>query len=440
MPFWLFDAFSISQDSSSSIAIQTEEEILTYQDLAHKIEARAQELKSQGVFEGARVAFIAESNLPSLITLLSLFLLKASPCLLSFRLPIESFPPLLERARISFYLDMKSSYLEKISSQESLPESILLFTSGSSGHPKLACLHFSNFLESALGSAPLLDLKPNSSKWLLSVPLFHVSGLSILFRCLATTNTLLLATFTSPLASLATHISLVPTQLQRLLDSKKKLPFIRCLLLGGAPIPDALLQKALIQKLPIRTTYGLTETASQITMSCPNDSLSPLHLGKSLPGRELKIDETGEIFVRGKTLFSGYDLGLTPKLSLTKEGWFATGDLGALTLEGNLIYKGRKDNLFISGGENIHPEEIERVLNTLPNIIASVVIPMDDLEFGKRPIAFLYMDSSLPSKESLQKVLSTKLPKFCIPILFFPFPEELKQDLKIQRRKFKIPT
>lgn len=440
MSSWLFKVFCISKDNASSIAIQTEEEVLTYEALSSKIETKAEELQSQGIFEGARVAFIADSNLLSLVTLLSLFRLKASPCLLSFRLPKESLPPLLERARISFYLDIKSSSLEKISLEDPLPEAILLFTSGSSGHPKLVCLHFSNFLESALNSALLLDLNPNSSKWLLSVPLFHVSGLTILFRCFATINTILVAPFLSPLSCLATHISLVPTQLQRLLDNKKKFPSLRCLLLGGAPISEALLQKALIEKLPIRTTYGLTETASQVTMSCPHDSLSFLHLGKTLPGRELKIDESGEILVRGKTLFSGYDLGSYIELPLRKEGWFATGDLGTLTPEGYLIYKGRKDNLFISGGENIHPEEIEKILNTLPNVIASVVIPVDDLQFGKRPVAFLHMDSSLPSKESLQKFLLTKLPKFCIPIQFFPFPEELKYDLKIQRKKFRIPT
>lgn len=130
-------------------------------------------------------------------------------------------------------------------------------------------------------------------------------------------------------------------------------------------------------------------------------------------------------------------LGSDPVLPLNQNGWFATGDLRALTPDANLLYKGRKDNLFISGGENIHPEEIEKELNALPNVIASVVIPINDIEFGQRPIAFLHMTTKLPSQKDLQEALLPKLPKFCIPVQFHPFPEELKQDLKIQRARFK---
>ncbi|MBS0627536.1 MAG: AMP-binding protein, partial [Verrucomicrobia bacterium] len=355
-----------------------------------------------------------------------------SPCLLSTRIPKEALPSFLEKARISFFINSQNNSLLKIINHPPLPESILLFTSGSSGHPKLVCLHFSHFIESAQGSIPFLELENNPGKWLLSVPLFHVSGLSILFRCLTTGSAILFP----PLISLATHLSFVPTQLLRLLNKPEKIPFLRCLLLGGAPISDTLLQKALRHNLPIRTTYGLTETASSITMSHPSDSLSSLHLGKPLPGREVMIDDSNEILVRGKTLFSGYDLGSDLVLPLTQKGWFATGDLGTLTPDGNLIYKGRKDNLFISGGENIHPEEIEKELNALPNIITSVVIPIDDPEFGQRPIAFLHT-TKLPSLKNLQEALLSKLPKFCIPVQIHPFPEELKLDLKIQREKFK---
>ena len=239
MSSWLFEAFSIPLECASSIAIETEEASLSYETLAHKVEVKAKELQKQGVFAGSRVAFIAEPNLGTILTFLALFLLKASPCLLSFRLPKESLSSFLEKARISFFIDSKSSSLQKISIQKSLPESILLFTSGSSGHPKLACLHFSHFMESALGSAVALDLL-TPGKWLLSTPLFHVSGLSILFRCLTTKSTILLAHPSS-----ATHLSFVPTQLLRLLESNQEFPSLRCLLLGGAPISETLLQKAL---------------------------------------------------------------------------------------------------------------------------------------------------------------------------------------------------
>jgi len=435
MPSWFFDAFSIHRDSGSRVAILGAEANITYGQLADTIEEKRQELRKLGIIRGAaRVAFTAESTLSSIIVFFALLSLEASPCPLSIRLPKDSVLDLCRKKGISFLLNPETNSLERLCSNVYEDSSIFLFTSGSTGTPKLASLRFSNFLENALGSVKPLELNPES-RWLLSVPLFHVSGLSILFRSFLAGSTVLLGSLSSPILESATHVSFVPTQLIRLLAQKTPLPSLRCLLLGGAPIHESLLEKALIEGLPIKTTYGLTETASMLTLS--SDDLTIPHLGKTLPGRELKIGEDGEILVKGTTLFSGYADGLALSSPKVEGDLFPTGDLGIVTPEGNLVYKGRKDNLFISGGENIYPEEIEKALSSLPGVLASVVVPADDPEFGQRPVAFVEMQNGSVSESELREKLSSQIPKFCIPTRFFPFPEGVEKDLKIKRNFFK---
>jgi O-succinylbenzoic acid--CoA ligase len=314
---------------------------------------------------------------------------------------------------------------------------ILLFTSGSSGAPKLASLNVEHFIASAQSTINALFLTPES-RWLLTVPLFHVSGLSILFRCLLSGSSIVLTSDLLIGHPFASHVSLVPTQLLRVLEKESPFPYLKCALIGGAPISESLIEKALEKKIPLYLTYGMTEMASQITMTSQSDVLLPLHLGKPLIGKEVSFASDGEILVKGSSLFNGYDTPIGPQKKLLADGWFATGDLGSLDASGNLNYKGRKDNLFISGGENIYPEPIEEALGTISGVLQSLVIPLEDLEFGKRPVAFVHMEGELLSKEEFQERLIHLLPKFCIPIHFFPFPKELlEKGFKVKRSELR---
>ena len=147
--------------------------------------------------------------------------------------------------------------------------------------------------------------------------------------------------------------------------------------------------------------------------------------------REVCLAEDSEILVRGKTLFQGYfskDTGVT--LPLTPEGWFATRDLGKWDDEGHLHIIGRKDNLFISGGENIQPEEVESILCGLPGITQAIVVPITDREFGERPVAFISGHTDLRALENL-------LPRFKLPIRYFPLPEKF-QVAKPSRKELKM--
>lgn len=304
----------------------------------------------------------------------------------------------------------------------------LLHTSGSSGRARVVLHNLAAHIASAAGSAARLPLGPGCG-WLLPLPLNHVSGFSIPIRCLISGAAVVFSDSENAMVDESvTHLSVVSTQLQRLLDSGAPLHRLRAVLAGGGPIPMPLVERAIQARVPLHLTYGMTEAASQI---CTTERLMelplPLHAGKPLPGREVRISASGEIQVRGPVLAQkvlGAD-GLWEDL-LDADGWFATGDLGALTAEGHLVIHGRRDRLIISGGENIQPEEIEAMLLEIPGIRRAVVIGKSDSEFGERPVAFLLGDFD---ESEVRNFLAARLERFAIPGKFLRWPAEIPEDL-----------
>ena len=319
----------------------------------------------------------------------------------------------------------------------------ILFTSGSTGRPRAALHTYGNHWYNALGANENLPLAAGD-RWLLSLPLYHVGGLGIVFRCMAAGAAVYVPEGSEPFAASVaargiTHLSLVPTQLRRLLDDPQglRIDHLRGVLLGGAPVPGHLVRRALDRGLPIHTSYGLTETASQVTSTPPGAPERVLESsGRPLRFREISLAADGEIRVRGRTLFAGYVRGNSMALPLDDEGWFRTGDLGRIDEQGLLHVTGRRDNLFISGGENIQPEEIEAALVSLDEIEDAVVVPVSDPEFGARPVAVIRAGSASIDQESVRARLRGLLPGYMIPVAFIEEPAEpSKGNLKLDRRR-----
>ena len=236
--------------------------------------------------------------------------------------------------------------------------------------------------------------------------------------------------------SQATHISLVPAQLCRMLEDPKNHPVLRslkCILLGGSAIGEHLIERSLSLGFPVYLSYGLTEMSSQVATGKPVDAKTPC--AKVLPYRQMRIAPDGEILVKGETLFKGYVVGPRLHLPLTSDGWFQTGDLGVLDAQGCLTVLGRKDNMFISGGENIQPEEIERALLAIKGVEQAVVVPKEDKEFGHRPVAFVKFHGQAIGPGYLTDILKKELPRFKIPIAFYIWPEMIEQGMKITRHE-----
>ncbi|MDG2333665.1 MAG: o-succinylbenzoate--CoA ligase [Myxococcota bacterium] len=284
----------------------------------------------------------------------------------------------------------------------------LIYTSGTTGRPKGAILTPAAFRASARASASLLGTGPDDC-WLACMPLFHVGGLSILLRAaLAGSSVEVQQGFDAGAVAAAlesgtvTGVSLVATMLRRLLEARGERPApetLRWLLLGGGPAPAELLERAHALGYPLAPTYGLTEAASQVATRLPEDTAPPLgERLQPLPGTEIKIagaagerlpaGRAGEIWVRGETLMLGY-LGQPEATARALEGgWLHTGDLGTLDAQGGLAVLDRRDDLIVSGGENIYPAEVEAVLAEHPGVLEAAVVAEPDPEYGARPVAW----------------------------------------------------
>ena len=284
-------------------------------------------------------------------------------------------------------------------------EALLLFTSGTTGRPKVVRLTLSNLCASAVASAFRLGVTP-TDRWLGCLPLHHMGGLAPVFRSAWYGTTLVLqGSFETERTEALiesqgiTGVSLVPTQLKRLLDAGWSPPDrLRTVLLGGAPADASLLSRALDADVPVCPTYGLTETASQVATALPSTVREhPNSVGQPLLWTDVTIldddtqvdsGERGEVIVDGPTVAPGYLDDQATEAAFGEHG-LHTGDLGVRDADGRLRILGRIDDVINTGGELVVPAEVVSVLESHPGILEAAVVGLDDPEWGERVAALI---------------------------------------------------
>ncbi len=302
---------------------------------------------------------------------------------------------------------------------------VVIHTSGTTAAPRPVELTYGNILWSALGSAVALGLDPEE-RWLCTLPLSHVGGLSILLRsAIYATTAVVHERFETErvLAALqageATLVSLVATTLARLLDAGlEQPPVLRCALTGGGPVPAALVARARAAGVPVSLTYGLTESCSQATTT-PIAELggAPASAGAPLFCTRLRIAEDGEILVTGPTVAPA---------ALAADGWLHTGDLGELDEHGRLRVSGRKADTIVSGGENVAPAEVEAVLEAHPRVLEAAVLGRLDPQWGEAVTAIVVTRTGGDlDVEELRAHCAGALAPYKVPKQFIPATEPL---------------
>ena len=317
---------------------------------------------------------------------------------------------------------------------------VVIATSGSTGEPKGVQLPASALLHSARASLAAIGAGAGE-RWLCPLPVSHIAGLGVLVRSLVAGTTPVVTERLDPagtdLAALGcAHVSLVPTQLRRLLAAGADVAALRTILLGGAAIPAWLLASARAAGARVVTTYGMSETCG----GCVYD-------GVPLAGVSVRTGTGGRIEIAGPTLFSGYRgrPGLTGRAMAG--GWFVTSDLGSLDDAGRLTVHGRADEMINTGGEKVAPAEVAAALETCPAVREAVVIGEPDEEWGERVTAIVVPadPAAPPDLGALRAAVTRRMPHFAAPralvlVAEVPLLASGKPDLGALRRLSQGPA
>lgn len=481
--YWLFDT---ANKYPNRVAVLGKDFSITYAELLELVKSAASNLEDiTQLVSGSKIAILLENRIEYILLIHAFGMIDSIPVLINTRLTNEEIMWQLAQLKIEKIIVSKTTFVkvEDLSKQfqcYSVDEAVpgteyislkgkkrldvdnfslhkiqsLVFTSGTTGKPKTAVIRFSNLLASAMGSADRLGVNQNDI-WMLTIPLYHVGGLSILIRsCLNGTTVFLDNKFkTEDIVELInqyniTLVSLVPTILQWLINYgafSQPNPTLRLLLLGGDRTSIELIKACKKLDLPIATTYGMTETVSQIATATKTQVFSkPLSVGKPLKGIKITIvndqlkicnpNEVGEILISGNAVIGEYYNHSSDNFDING---FKSGDIGYLDQEGDLFILQRRVDLIISGGENIYPSEIEEVISKIDGVESACVVGINDTEWGQIPVAAIVLESgSYLDKGEILTICKETLASFKVPKMIFYIEELPRNSLgKINRKK-----
>ncbi|MEM1349878.1 MAG: AMP-binding protein, partial [Myxococcota bacterium] len=406
----------------------------SYEALYDMACALARALARAGIRPGDRVAVMAENSVELVALIHGLTLLGAPFVAVHPRSSAQEALALLERAQPALWvMDAPSAHrlsahvggapcprvsLAELARAPQEADVVLrqevgldevcavLFTSGTTGAPKMVALTWQNIVFSATGSAIQLGHMP-TDRWLDVLPMCHVAGLSIVMRCAILGTSVVLHEGWDPAraaraiaAGEVTMVSLVSRMLWDVLDvmTREGLsahPSFRLVLLGGGAIPEELLARALEVGVPVAPTYGMTEATSQIATASPYLPRAPRTVGAPLVWTQLEVrpgapgEDAGEVAVRGPTVVRGYSRIARGRLETDalEDGWFFTGDWASRgdgeAWEGVEIVDRRMD-VVVTGGENVYPAEVEAVLLQHEAVAEACVVGRSDQHWGQR--------------------------------------------------------
>src|SRR5699024_1818224 len=322
----------------------------------------------------------------------------------------------------------------------------IMFTSGTTAPQKAVPQTFDNHYASAIGCKESLGFD-QETKWLSVLPIYHISGLSVILRALIEGFTVRIDTkFNAHTmlniiqTELPTHVSLVPQTLKWLMDEGLNQPYhIEKILLGGAKLSSSLIETALASKLPIYNSFGMTETCSQFLTASP-EMLSKRYdtVGKPSANVAVKIKDPnaeghGELLIRGANVMDGY---LYPEnlLDTFENGYFKTGDIAEIDKDGYVMIYDRRKDLIISGGENIYPYQLESVAKDHEAILDAMWIGVEDNTWGEVPYLYYVSSTSLSygtlMKHSKAHAAKYKIHKYFEQVTELPYTSTGKLQRK----------
>ena len=448
-------------------AIISSNQLINYKDLFHQSKSLADNFTKNGIRKSEYIPILIENRIEFIKTVLALWQISAIPVPINTKLLPEEIKALLEDFKFNVLIsdiNLLINLTENIKllaptiSSTNYPtenefkypemnqEAIVIFTSGSSDRPK-GVVHTFNSLKNHIENGNEILKHKKEDRWLASLPFYHIGGFQIITRSLFYGCTIIIpeSLKTNDLANAInkfdpTHISLVSFQLDKFIENKiSPNKSLRISLIGGGFIDDKLMLMAnQINWKPYRV-YGSSETGSFITaISSDEITRKAYSVGKPLNNITVKISSESEILIRSNSLFSNYlfdDNGTKSKLV---DGYYYSGDLGYLDDENFLYIEAKREDLIITGGENVNPVEVEKVISTLSFIDDVCVFAQQDKIWGQIIVAAIVVNNSEVSEKTIKDKLKQKLTGYKIPKKFF-FTDELPKTSigKLDRNKIK---
>ncbi|MBU8879860.1 o-succinylbenzoate--CoA ligase [Bacillus sp. FJAT-29790] len=468
-------------------AIHFEETTYTFSEVNERAFRIAGQLSGYGLAKGQYTGVLLKNHADSAFIFLALQLLGVRAVILNNRLTAEELIWQMNDSKAKFLITENDFSLISVELKDAIPDLVavekealfdspffelpivdeisldevctVMYTSGTTGHPKGVLQTYGNHWWSAIGSALNLGLTERDC-WLCAVPLFHISGYSILMRSVIYGMKMVILdsfnemkaveTIRNEKVTIMSVVSTMLTRIEETLDDSGLPSEFRCMLLGGGPASKTLLEKCKSKQIPIYQTYGMTETSSQIVTLSPEYSFSKLgSAGKALfpsqlkivgqNGVEVKAKEEGEIVVKGPNVTIGYLNREKETSEKLINGWLSTGDIGFIDEDGFLYVLDRRSDLIISGGENVYPAEIEGVLVAHQDIADAGVIGIKDEKWGEVPVAFVVAHTENGvNEDNIIQYCQQKLAKYKVPrkiMLIDEIPRNASK--KILRRKLR---
>lgn len=460
-----FFKYSLNKDL---ISVRANKITLTYFQLFENASIIAEHLNQNKITPKSYVPILLDNNETSIEIILAVWQLGAVPVPFNTRLLPEEINSILSDYNFSFIITDKKSYkyldqlythiilLDELKSKISYSDSVIetidsyeavvIFTSGSTGRSKGIVHTFSSLINSIENGNKILNHVP-TDRWLASLPFYHIGGFQIICRSLYHGCSIIIpeSLQTNDLAEAIknhkpTHISLVSTQLERLINKNVKPDeLLRVSLIGGGFIDDDLIFEA--DKLgwkPCRV-YGSSETASMITsVSSDEMKYKPQSVGKPFDNVELKFSNESEILIKSNSLFKNYLNDKEETSTKLINGFYYTGDLGSFDNDGYLFIEARRNDLIVTGGENVNPIEVENALLELSFIKDACVFPKQSKTWGQIIAAAIVCDDLSIDEKFLKEILKQKLAGYKIPKEFY-FVDELPRTSlgKLEREKIR---
>ncbi|MFJ7936344.1 o-succinylbenzoate--CoA ligase [Sporosarcina sp. NPDC096371] len=474
IPNWLMQRAYLTPEKA---ALSFGDDTWTFAQLKHKSMQLAEKLAANGLQEGQRIALLGPSNADMVFIIHACMLTGLEIVMLNSRLTTKELEWQLEDSGADAVIvadDMSAviansavrllpySTIEQSEGQPFVVQDLwtadrtitIMYTSGTTGFPKGVRQTVGNHVSSALSSVLNLGLN-DKDVWLCAMPLFHISGFSILVRSVLYGMEVRLYEKFDPIQTAqeirdgsVTRMSVVSLTLDKILrelekDNAMAHPSFQTMLAGGGSVPVDYLERAVQRNIPVLQTYGMTETSSQTATLAAGDAMRKMgSAGKPLFFNQIKIKDMknpydkGEVFIRGPHVTPGY-IGRFSAVHPLEEGWLPTGDIGYFDEEGYLYIVDRRSDLIISGGENIYPAEIENALVAHPGVSEAGVCGREHSEWGSVPVAFVVVTGNVPVEE-LRLFCEQRLARYKVP-KEFRFVDKLPRNAsnKLLRRELR---